>query len=345
MLRLVDANLDRLGEGLRVLEDASRFLLNDAVLSKRLKSLRHTLVKGLGSLEQELLSARRVAEDVGAPAAKRAALQHQDLPALVAANSRRVQESLRVLEEFSRLSGGPLAGKAGIFENARFELYDLEQQLVGRLLRHDKAARLNGLYLVLDTMALKGRDEVEAAAAAIRGGVKTIQLRDKQRGKPELLAVARKLRTLCAKKGVFFIVNDHLDIALSVKADGLHLGQDDLPPAEARLILPIDMLIGCSTHSTAEALRAQADGADYVVVGSIYATTSKEKFKLVGPETLRRTRSRVSVPLIAIGGINHANVQEVMKAGADGVAVISAILGADDVEKAARRLAARMKRI
>ncbi len=345
MLRLVDANLDRLGEGLRVLEDVSRFLLNDAVLSKRLKTLRHSLVKNLGPLEHDLLSARRVAEDVGAPTEKRVALQHQDLPALVMANSRRAQESLRVLEEFSRLSGGPLAGKAGEFESIRFEVYELEQQLVGRLLRHGRAGRLKGLYLVLDAMALKGRDELEVAAAAIRGGAKTIQLRDKQRSKSELLTMARRLRDLCGEKGALFIVNDHLDIALAVNADGLHLGQDDLPPAEARRILPIDMLVGCSTHSTAEAVRSQANGADYVAVGSIYPTTSKEKFKLVGLDTLRRTRSKVSVPLIAIGGVNHTNVQEVMKAGADSVAVISAVLGADDVEKAARRLAAKMKRI
>jgi thiamine-phosphate pyrophosphorylase len=310
-----------------------------------LKTLRHSLVKNLGPLEQDLLSARRVAEDVGAPTKKRVALQHQDLPAMVMANSRRVQESLRVLEEFSRLSGGPLAGKAGEFESARFKVYDLEQQLVGRLLRHDKASRLKGLYVVLDTAALKGRDEVEVAAAAIRGGAKTIQLRDKQRGKSELLTVARKLKELCVEKGVLFIVNDHLDIALAVNADGLHLGQDDLPLAEARRILPMDMLVGCSTHSTAEAVRAQTNGADYVAVGSIYPTTSKEKFKLVGLDTLRRTRSKVSVPLIAIGGVNHSNVQGVMKAGADSVAVISAVLGADDVEKAARRLAAKMKRI
>jgi thiamine-phosphate pyrophosphorylase len=345
VLRLVDANLDRLGEGLRVLEDVSRFLLNDPALSKRLKTLRHTLVKDLGPLEQELLSARQVAEDVGAPVAKRVASQHEKLPVLVMANSRRVQESLRVLEEFSRVSGTPLSGKAGGFEKARFEVYDLEQQLVGRLLRHDKAGRLKGLYLVLDTMALKGRDEVGVAAAAIRGGVKTIQLRDKQRSKAELLAIARKLKELCLEKGVLFIVNDHIDIALAVNADGIHLGQDDLPQPEASRILPIDMLIGRSTHSMAEAVRAQASGADYVAVGSIYPTTSKEKFKLVGPETLRRTRSKVSVPLIAIGGINHSNVQDVMRAGADGVAVISAVLGADDVEKAARGLAAKMKRI
>ncbi|MBN2099139.1 MAG: thiamine phosphate synthase [Dehalococcoidia bacterium] len=345
MLRLVDANLDRLGEGLRVLEDVSRFLLNDAVLSKRLKVMRHTLVKDLGPLEQELLLARRVADDVGAPTKKRIALQHQNLPALVAANSRRVQESLRVLEEFSRLSGGQLAGRAGSFENARFEVYDLEQQLLGRFLRYDKAGRLKGLYLVLDATALRGRDEVEVATAAIRGGVKTIQLRDKRRSKAELLETARKLKGLCAKKGVLFVVNDHLDIALAVNADGIHLGQDDLPPAEARRILPIGMLIGCSTHGVAEAVRAQANGADYVAIGSMYPTTSKEKYKLVGLETLRRVRLKVSVPLIAIGGINHTNVPEVMKAGADGVAVIGAVLGADDVEKAAGKLVEKMKRI
>jgi thiamine-phosphate pyrophosphorylase len=343
VLRLVDANLDRLGEGLRVLEDVSRFLLNDAALSKRLKTLRHTLVRSLGPLEQELLSARRVVEDVGAPTKKRVAQQYRDLPALVMANSRRVQESLRVLEEFSRVSGTSLTGKAGDFESCRFEVYDLEQRLVGGLLRHDKAGRLKGLYLVLDTMALKGRDEVGVAAAAIRGGAEVIQLRDKQRSKGELLTVARKLADLCAEKSVLFIVNDHVDIALAVNADGLHLGQDDLPPAEARRILPINMLIGCSTESVGQAVRVQADGADYVAVGSIYPTASKEKYKLVGLGTLRRTRPKVSVPLIAIGGINQTNVQEVLDAGADGVAVISAVLGADDVEKAARRLAAKMK--
>jgi thiamine-phosphate pyrophosphorylase len=345
VLRLIDANLDRLGEGLRVLEDVSRFLLNDAASSKRLKTLRHNLVEDLGPLEQGLLSARQVAEDVGAPKRKRAAIQHENLKALVMANSRRVQESLRVLEEFSRLSGGPLAGKAGSFEKSRFELYDLEQQLVGQVLRHDKASRMKGLYLVLDTVALKGRDEVEVAAAAIRGGARTIQLRDKLRSKAELLRTARQLKGLCAEKGVLFIVNDHLDVALAVDADGIHLGQDDLPPAEARRILPITMMIGCSTHSVTEAVKAQADGADYVALGSIYPTTSKEKYKLVGLETLQRTRSEVSVPLVAIGGINPNNAREVMKAGADCVAVISAVLGADDVEKAARRLTAKMKGI
>ena len=343
MLRLIDANIDRLGEGLRVLEDVARFLLNDAALCRRLKTLRHKLVRDVQPLEQELLSARRVAEDVGAPAKLPAGTEHQDLVALVTANSRRVQESIRVLEEFARLSSAPIGAKPAKLQRFRFEVYELEQELVSKLLRHDKLSRLSGLYLVLDTQALKGRDAVEVAARAIRGGAKVIQLRDKQLMRGEVLEIARRLKEICAEKGVLFIVNDYLDIALAAGADGLHLGQEDLPLAEARRLLPIDSLIGCSATSLSQAVRAQAGGADYVAVGSIYPTLSKEKFKLVGLETLRRVRSRVSLPLIAIGGIDHTNVKEVMKAGATGVAVISAVLGADDVEEATRRLAARLK--
>lgn len=343
MLRLIDANIDRLGEGLRVLEDVARFLLNDAALCRRLKTLRHKLVRDVQPLEQELLSARRVAEDVGAPAKLPAGTEHQDLVALVTANSRRVQESIRVLEEFARLSSAPIGAKPAKLQRFRFEVYELEQELVSKLLRHDKLSRLSGLYLVLDTQALKGRDAVEVAARAIRGGAKVIQLRDKQLMRGEVLEIARRLKNICAEKGVLFIVNDYLDIALAAGADGLHLGQEDLPLAEARRLLPIDSLIGCSATSLSQAVRAQAGGADYVAVGSIYPTLSKDKFKLVGLETLRRVRSRVSLPLIAIGGIDHTNVKEVMKAGATGVAVISAVLGEDDVEEATRRLAARLK--
>lgn len=343
MLRLIDANIDRLGEGLRVLEDVARFLLNDAALCRRLKTLRHKLVRDVQPLEQELLSARRVAEDVGAPAKLPAGTEHQDLVALVTANSRRVQESIRVLEEFARLSSAPIGAKPAKLQRFRFEAYELEQELVSKLLRHDKLSGLSGLYLVLDTQALRGRDAVEVAARAIRGGAKVIQLRDKQLMRGEVLEIARRLKEICAEKGVLFIVNDYLDIALAAGADGLHLGQEDLPLAEARRLLPIDSLIGCSATSLSQAVRAQAGGADYVAVGSIYPTLSKEKFKLVGLETLRRVRSRVSLPLIAIGGIDHTNVKEVMKAGATGVAVISAVLGEDDVEEATRRLAARLK--
>ena len=337
MLRVVDANVDRLGEGLRVLEDVARFLLDDAELCRRLKTLRHKLVRDNRPLEQ-LLAARNAAHDVGAFVPSPAGTRHKDLPALVKANARRVQESLRVLEEFARLSPDSLVARAEDLEHLRFEVYDLEQKLVSRLLRREKVKCLAGLYLILDTQALRGRNELEVAAQAIRGGVKAIQLRDKNCGRAKLLKTAQSLKKVCAEKEALLIINDYLDIALAAGADGVHLGQDDLPVAEARRLLPMDKLIGCSTATVSQARRAQSDGADYVAVGSIYPTPSKEKFKLVGPGRLRQVKARVSLPLIAIGGINQDNLGEVMKAGADGVAVINAVLGAEDIEEAARNM-------
>ncbi|MEK7281319.1 MAG: thiamine phosphate synthase, partial [Chloroflexota bacterium] len=195
-----------------------------------------------------------------------------------------------------------------------------------------------GLYLVLDVQALRGRDDLEVAAAAIAGGAKTIQLRDKQRDKVELLKVAQGLKKLCQEQGVLFIINDHLDLALACDADGLHLGQDDLPPSQARRFLAIDKIVGLSTHSVEQAEKAQEAGADYIALGSIYPTTSKGSVVVIGVETLRQVRQKVSLPVVAIGGINSANASEAIAAGADAVAVIGAVMGVEDVAKAAQRI-------
>ena len=130
---------------------------------------------------------------------------------------------------------------------------------------------------------------------------------------------------------------------MSAGADGLHLGQDDLPLAQARKLLPVDKLLGCSCTTVSQAERAQSEGADYVAVGSMYPTLSKERFELVAPDTLRRIKGKVSLPLIAIGGIDQSNIEEVMKAGADGVAVISAVLGKEDIEGATRDLVTKLE--
>lgn len=342
MLRLIDANLNRMGEGLRVLEDIARFHLDDAGLSRQLKTLRHELLEGVDSLK--LLAARKAAEDVGASMKLPGEIERADIPRVVIANSRRVQESLRVLEEFAKLADTPLAVEPVRFEHARFSVYEVEQKLVSRLLRLEKVRRLAGLYLILDTKSLEGRDEVEVAGQAIRGGVKVIQLRDKHHTRAELLEMARRLRQLCSEQDVLFIINDYLDIALACGADGVHLGQGDIPLSEARSFLSPDMIIGCSTASLPEAVRAGAEGADYIAVGSIYPTSSKEKFRLAGIETLRRVREELSLPLIAIGGINETNAAGVAGAGADGIAVISAVLGVEDVERAARNLVNEIER-
>jgi len=344
MLRLIDADLDRLGEGLRVLEDIARFLLDDADLYQQLKSCRHELFESVYPLEQQLLSARRAEEDVGFSVKSPREAKGVDLPGVVIANARRVQESLRVLEEFAKISDSPLTLESEKFEKARFLIYELEQKVLSKLLRHEKAGRLAGLYLILDTQALGERNEVEVVNQAIRGGAKVIQLRDKHHTKTDLLQIARRLREICIDKGVLFIINDYLDIALACDADGIHLGQEDLPVSEARRLLSIDKLIGCSTTTLSEAVQAHSEGADYIAVGSIYPTLSKEKVELVGLKTLQQVREKITLPLIAIGGIDETNVDEVIEAGADAVAVINAVLGADDVSSATQRLVNKIEK-
>jgi thiamine-phosphate diphosphorylase len=245
------------------------------------------------------------------------------------------------MEELAKTPGTALDPEK--FKQSRFNLYTIEKALLSKLLRRDKIHNLAGLYVIIDALALKGRSHVEVASQAISGGAKTIQLRDKVHSKKELLAVAQKLKNLCAEHNVLFIINDYLDLALAVGADGLHLGQDDLPIKVARQLLPMDKLLGVSARTIAQATAAQSEEADYIAVGSMYPTISKESAEVVGLERLRQIRQAVTLPLVAIGGINKDNVSQVMAAGADSVAVINAVLGAEDVEEASRQIVDRLK--
>lgn len=337
-LRLIDANLNRAAEGLRFLEDVGRMLLDDAGLSQRLKDLRHYLVRGDVGFNRRLLQSRDAAGDVGVDLTVPGEDGQQDLPSAVVANSRRVQESLRVLEEMARLPGAPLDTEK--LRHARFSLYEIEQGLLMKLLRRVKLDRLHGLYVIIDTQALRGRSHREVAEAAVRGGAGIIQLRDKQLGKKGLLAAARQLKDLCAEHGALFIVNDYLDVALAVDADGLHVGQEDLPVETARRLLPPDKILGGSARTVAGALAARAAGADYLGVGAMYRTPTKQTAEVVGPERLREVKAAVSVPLVGIGGIDKDNIDKVMAAGADAAAVIGAALDADDITGAVRQLVA-----
>jgi thiamine-phosphate pyrophosphorylase len=194
------------------------------------------------------------------------------------------------------------------------------------------------LYVILDRAATRGRALDEVLEGVIAAGGRMVQLREKEWPSGTLLPLAQRLRARCPTAGVTFIVNDRLDLALVLEADGVHLGQDDLPPRLARPLLRPGMLLGVSTHSAEQARAAQAAAADYVAVGSIFPTATKSSFELVGPGLLRELRGEIRLPLIAIGGITAANVGEAVRAGADGVAVISAVCGAPDPEDATRRL-------
>ncbi len=193
------------------------------------------------------------------------------------------------------------------------------------------------LYVILDPEAARGRALPDLLEAVLAGGARIVQLRDKTRPMADLLPVARALRLRCRAAGALFIVNDRADLALAVDADGLHVGQDDLPAAAARRIVPRPMILGVSTHDPEQARQAVADGADYVAVGSMFPTATKVGFQLVGPALLRRVRPDVAVPLVAIGGITETNVGEVMAAGADAAAVISGVCGAPDPQAATAR--------
>jgi thiamine-phosphate pyrophosphorylase len=347
LLRIIDANINRLSEGLRVLEDVARFLLNDVDLSRQLKALRHDLAQETKSLRVGLLSQRNSEHDVGHHYSKDKGLNTEatslrSLLDLVTANAKRVEESLRVVEELAKLPDMKPILNSARFEQTRFTLYKLERDLISRITRRDKIERMAGLYVILDRQFLAGRDELDTAGQIIRGGARVIQLRDKQSEKRELLLIAQRLKELCSQANVLFIINDYLDLAMAVDADGLHIGQGDLPLPVIRRELPIDKIIGCSVTTLSQATKAQNEGVDYIAVGSIFPTTTKKGVTVVGVDILKELRRRVSTPLVAIGGINQNNIGEVIAAGADVVAVISAVLGEKYVKRAAQKLIAKM---
>ena len=181
----------------------------------------------------------------------------------------------------------------------------------------------------------------------LKGGAKMLQLRDKLREKGEILLLARKLKEACAEHDALFIVNDHPDLALIVGADGLHVGQGDLPVAETRRILKPQQIVGRSNHLLEEVLESQAQGADHVALGPVYPTTTKARASgqaTTGPDAVRTAKEVVNVPLIAIGGINEENLEPVVKAGANAVCVTSAVGLARDPEAASRCLVERILR-
>ena len=342
-LRIIDASLNRIGEGLRILEDIARLLLNDHTLTEQLKTMRHELIRSDWSFQQQLLQARNSESDVGINIEITGEEEERKLPIVIVANARRIQESLRTMEEMTKIPGGIPNLDSEKFKQARFNLYSIEQAILSKLLRQDKTKLLSGLYVIIDTRALKGRSHVEAATQAIRGGAKVIQLRDKLLSKKELLPIAQELKNLCSAHNVPFIINDYLDLVLAVDADGLHLGQDDLPIKVARKLLPIDKILGISITTVDQAITAEAEEADYIAVGSMYPTTSKETAKVVGLDRLRQIRQAVILPLVAIGGITKDNIDEVITAGANSVAIISAILQAEDIEAATRQIIGKLE--
>ncbi len=195
------------------------------------------------------------------------------------------------------------------------------------------------LYLVTDRPLSRGRPSAEIVREAVAGGATCVQLREKSGDTREFLEEARALRAATRELGVPLIVNDRVDVALAVEADGVHLGQRDMPIADARRIGPPGWIVGVSAESVADAIRAEREGADYVGVSPVFATPTKtDTASPLGLEGLRAIRAATKLPLVAIGGIQAGNAREVIRAGADGLAVVSAIVSADSPRQAAAQL-------
>lgn len=323
VLRVVDANLNRSGEALRVVEDSLRFAICDASLTSACKNLRHEL-SGLASEIRNRArpeSARDAAGDVGATTNLPGEYVRTDIRQIVDANFSRAREALRTLEEFCKTLDSTWGMQ---LEKLRYRVYELERAVTNLL---DCKRRLETISLCVLVDACDNQASFcETINAIIDGGAQMIQLRDKSASCRTLLVRANILVELTRQSSVLSIINDRVDIAVAAGADGVHLGQDDLPVAAARKIGGANLVIGVSTHSVEQAQQAVWDGASYIGVGPTFESTTKSFGHFPGTELVRQVASAVSIPAMAIGGITIENVGQVIRAGLARVAVSGAVL-------------------
>ena len=199
------------------------------------------------------------------------------------------------------------------------------------------------LYAVTDAAWTGKKTLTEQVEEAMKGGITFLQLREKHLSKEEFLKEAIEIKDLAQKYQIPFVINDNIEIAQKAEADGVHVGQDDMPVEEVRQILGPDKIIGVSAHNVEEAVRAEQGGADYLGVGAVYPTSTKENTSAVSMEEMKKICQTVSIPVVAIGGIKKDNMNVLTGTGVDGIAVVSAIFAAKDIRKAARELLEAVK--
>ena len=325
MNRLLDANINRVSEGIRVVEDVARFVYNQKEFSKELREKRHYLRKLFIQKDNDFLNSRDTKKDVGIEITKDSLLDKKsNIKHVVLGNFKRIQEGLRSIEEISKISCDYSISKE--VEALRYSFYNLEKEFMGSL----KPEIPLGLYGITAENFSKGRSNYEIVTEMIKSGIKIIQYREKFKSLREKLEEAKILCELCKKNNVLFIVNDHVDIALMVDADGVNVGQEDMPVSEIRKILGANKIIGLSTHSVEDADKAVLQDVDYIGVGPIFPTTTKDR-TAVGIEYMEYVEKNINLPYIAIGGIKEANLLQVVEKGARRIALVSEIVGADDI--------------
>ena len=320
--QLIDANLDRAREGLRVMEDWCRFGLKRNDFSIQIKDWRQQL----GAHHHKIYrKARLTSEDPGIGLSHPLQKNRTTPEDIFIANSSRVQEALRVLEEFTRITDPTLSEVA---TRIRYETYEIEIKVLNTKEGLDKRQILKDCSLYLVT---KNRTKLkEIVLQSLEAGVKIVQYREKILNDNEKVNQAKDLASLCKKYNSLFIVNDRIDIALAVDADGIHLGQEDMPTKIARKLLGSEKIIGRSTHCLEDIKKAEEEGCDYIGIGSIFPSETKKKLNPIGIDYLRKGLDTTILPAFAIGGINSSNINELNQINNLRIAISNAIINADD---------------
>lgn len=347
-LRIIDANGNRTLEGLRVVEDYLRFHRNDAYLCGLCKAIRHQVSETLATHFPNRTKCRSTETDVGTSIDTSSEYQRQNFAEIVAANLGRVKEALRTLEEYSKriVDNSDGSSPAREFEAMRYQAYTLEKAIGHLENSYDVLAEAK-LYVLVDLRYGIGDDFSNRIVQMCKAGVDVVQLRDKNATDRELIEAGRQLRRLLAKfdadRSVLFVMNDRPDLARVVGAGGVHVGQDEMPVADVRSLVGPDCMIGVSTHSVEQARAAVVDGADYIGVGPVFPSQTKEFNEFVGTALVSAVSKEIALPSFAIGGISLERLQQVVDCGAERVAVSEAIWVAKDVVEATREFCSILK--
>ncbi len=349
LFRILDANLDRAREGMRIVEEWCRFGLNDEAATAQLKHLRQEVARWH---TPEIRLARDTPGDLGTALTHPQESTRSSVAEVLQANFARTQEALRVLEEYGKLYSVEMAAAC---KQIRYQLYTLDSQIVGPMLcaapsgafqqRYQQLIHARTYLVTAPMPGLAPSDWLGVIEAALKGGIAIVQYREKTADDEERLDVAMKLRSLCHQYDALFIVNDRVDIAAAADADGVHLGQHDLPMDIARRMLGPDKIVGRSTTSPAELERALDEKADYIGVGPVHETLTKPGKSASGNEYVRYAAQHATMPWFTIGGLNADNLGPTLAAGATRVAVVRALMQADNPTEVARSLVQQTQQV
>ncbi len=320
--QLIDANLDRAREGLRVMEDWCRFGLKRNDFSIQIKDWRQQL----GAHHHNIYRKARLTSEDPAMGVTHPLQKERLTPEdIFIANSSRVQEALRVLEEFTRITDPKLSETA---TRIRYETYEIEIKVLKTKEGIDKRQILKDCSLYLITSNRKNLKEI--VRKALEAGTEMVQYREKNLDDNQRVKQAQELSSLCKEFNSLFIVNDRIDIALAVDADGIHLGQKDISTNIARKLLGPEKIIGRSTHCLEDLEDAEVKGCDYIGIGPIFPSKTKKRLNPIGIDYLKKGYNKFQLPAFAIGGINSSNINELNQLNNLRIAVSDAIINSSD---------------